>query len=62
MAKVKLAELAEEIIRVLANDPTATVRVSLEIQAEFQDGATDTTRRAVSENAKQLQMKRAEWS
>ena len=47
---------------ILANDPTATVRVSLEIQAEFQDGATDTTRRAVSENAKQLQMKRAEWS
>jgi predicted AAA+ superfamily ATPase len=62
MAKVKLAELAEEIIRVLANDPTATVQVSVEIHAEFQDGATDTTRRAVSENAKQLQMKRAEWS
>lgn len=59
MAKVKLAE---EIIRVLANDPTATVQVSVEIHAEFQDGATDTTRRAVSENAKQLQMKRAEWS
>jgi hypothetical protein len=38
------------------------VQVSVEIQAEFQDGATDTTRRAVSENAKQLQMKRAEWS
>ncbi len=62
MAKMKLGELAEEIIRVLANDPTATVRVSVEIEAEFQDGATDSTRRAVSENAKQLQMKRAEWS
>jgi predicted AAA+ superfamily ATPase len=62
MAKVKLAELADEIIRVLANDPTATVRVSVEIEAEFQDGATDATKRAVSENAKQLKMKRAEWS
>ena len=62
MAKMKLGELSEEIIRVLANDPTATVRISVEIEAEFQDGATDATRRAVSENAKQLQMKRAEWS
>ena len=62
MAKMKLGELAEEIIRVLANDPTATVRVSVEIEAEFQDGATDATRRAVSENAKHLKMKRAEWS
>ncbi len=62
MAKMKLAELADEIIRILANDPTATVQVSVEIHAEFQDRATDTTRRAVSENAKQLQMKRAEWS
>ncbi len=62
MAKMKLAELADEIIRILANDPTATVQVSLEIHAEFQDGATDATRRAVSENAKQLQMKRAEWT
>jgi hypothetical protein len=58
----KLVGLGDELIRILANDPTATVRVSLEIQAEFQDGATDTTRRAVSENAKQLQMKRPEWS
>ncbi|MEY4243910.1 MAG: hypothetical protein RLZZ245_1495 [Verrucomicrobiota bacterium] len=62
MAKMKLGELAEEIIRVLATDPTASVRVSVEIEADFLDGATDATRRAVSENAKQLQLKRAEWS
>jgi hypothetical protein len=62
MAKMKLSELTEEIILVLANDLTATVRVSVEIEAEFQNGAADATRRAVSENAKQLQMKRAEWS
>jgi len=62
IAKVKLAELADEIIRILTSDPTATVKVSVEIQAEFQDGATDATRRAVSENAKQLRMKRAEWT
>lgn len=59
---MKLGELAEEIIRVLATDPTASVRVSVEIEADFLDGATDATRRAVSENAKQLQLKRAEWS
>lgn len=59
---MKLGELAEEIIGVLAKDPTATARVSVEIQADFQDGAGDATRRAVSENATQLQMKRAEWS
>lgn len=62
MATVKLRELAEEIIRVLVADPTATVRVSLEIEAEFAEGAPDTIRRAVSENAKLLKMKRAEWS
>jgi hypothetical protein len=49
-------------IRILANDPTATVQVSREIQTNFPDGATDTTRRAGSENAKQFRMKRAEWS
>ena len=37
-------------------------KLCADIEAEFQDGATDATRRAVSENAKQLLMKRAGWS
>ena len=60
--KMKLQELAEEIILVLASDPTATLKVSVEIDAEFPGGASDPIRRAVSENAKQLRLKRAEWS
>ena len=59
---MKLQELAEEIILVLASDPTATLKVSVEIDAEFPGGASAPIRRAVSENAKQLRMKRAEWS
>jgi predicted AAA+ superfamily ATPase len=62
LAKIKLIQLAEEVISVLSADPTATVRVSLEIEAEFPNGATDSIRRSVSENAKQLGMKRMEWS
>lgn len=60
-AKTKLVELAEEIVAVLASDPTATLRITLEISGEFPAGVSEQVHRAVSENAKQLQLKVSEW-
>lgn len=61
MAKKRLSELADEIISVLANDPTASVRLTLEISADFPNGVSDQIKRAVSENAKSLGVKVSEW-
>lgn len=60
-AKMRLVQIAEEIISVLGSDPNATVRVVLEVSADFPEGATDTVKRAVSENARSLGLKSAEW-
>lgn len=60
-AKMRLVQIADEIIALLAEDPNAEVTVSLEIQAAFPAGAKDQTKRAVSENAKTLGFKNAEW-
>ncbi len=60
-AKMRLVQVAEEIIAILAADPNAEVRVSVEIQANFPTGAQDQTKRAVSENAKTLGFKNADW-
>ncbi|WP_328984645.1 hypothetical protein [Thiorhodovibrio winogradskyi] len=60
-AKMHLVQLAEEVISQLCTDPNASVRVVLEISAEFPDGAGEATKRAVSENAKTLGMKMVEW-
>ena len=60
-SKMRLVQLAEEIIAVLSSDPNATVKVVLEISAEFPHGATDPVKRAVSENARSLGMKTADW-
>jgi predicted AAA+ superfamily ATPase len=60
-AKVKLVEIAEEIIAALGSDPNATVRVTLEIQADFPAGASEQVRRTVSENARILGLRVAEW-
>jgi hypothetical protein len=61
MAKMRLAQLAEEIISVLVSDPNAVVKVTLEIQAEFPNGAPDHVKRAVSENARSLGLKGSDW-
>ncbi len=45
----------------LAIDPNAVVKVSLEIQATFPNGVQDQTKRAVSENAKTLGFNLQEW-
>jgi predicted AAA+ superfamily ATPase len=60
-AKMHLVQIAEEIVSVLTSDPNATVRVVVEISAEFPDGVGDGVRRAVSENARSLRLKLAEW-
>ena len=60
-AKMHLVELAEEIVSVLASDPSASVRLVLEIAADFPDGASESMKRAVSENARSLGIKIADW-
>lgn len=60
-AKMRLVQIAEEIITTLAADPNADVKVSVEISASFPEGVKDQTKRAVSENAKTLGFKNADW-
>ncbi|RXR25229.1 DUF499 domain-containing protein [Sphingobium fluviale] len=60
-AKMHLVNLADEIIALLASDPNANVRLTVEISAEFPDGASDSIKRAVSENANSLRLKSADW-
>ena len=60
-AKMRLVQIAEEIVSLLAGDPNAEVDVSIEIRASFPSGVQDQVKRAVSENAKTLNFKTAEW-
>lgn len=60
-AKMRLVQLADEIVAVLCSDPNASVRLVVEIAAEFPDGVSDTVKRAVSENARSLGFKSADW-
>ncbi|MFA7347051.1 MAG: ATP-binding protein [Desulfurivibrionaceae bacterium] len=60
-AKMRLVQVADEIIAVLAADPNAKIKVRIEIEADFSSGASDQVKRAVSENARLLGLKNAEW-
>ena len=60
-AKMRLVQLADEIISVLSSDPNAVVKVTVDIAAEFPDGATDQVNGAVSENARTLGLKNNDW-
>jgi hypothetical protein len=60
-AKMRLVQIADEIVSVLVSDPNASVKVVVEISAEFPDGAKDSVKRAVSENARDLGLKSADW-
>jgi predicted AAA+ superfamily ATPase len=60
-AKMRMVQLAEEVVSVLASDPQATVKITVEIQAEFPNGASDQVKRAVSENATNLGFKVKNW-
>jgi uncharacterized protein len=60
-ARIRLVQIAEEVIGVLASDPHASVKVRVEINAEFPDGASEQIKRAVSENASSLGFKNRAW-
>ena len=61
LAKSRLRSIAEEVIELLNTDPNANIRVTLEIDAEFPQGASDTIKRGVSENAANLGFKVKDW-
>jgi predicted AAA+ superfamily ATPase len=60
-AKMRLVEVADEIIAVLAGDPNADVTITVEIHVQFPAGASDQIKRAVSENARALKFRNADW-
>jgi len=60
-AKVRLVQIAEEIIALPGSDPIASMKVPFEIEAEFPSGVSDQVKRAVSENANVLNFKRKTW-
>jgi predicted AAA+ superfamily ATPase len=60
-AKMRLVQIADEIVAVLGSDPNASIKVVLEVSAEFPDGVKDNIKRAVSENARSLGLKSADW-
>jgi hypothetical protein len=61
LAKSRLITIADEVIALLASDPNATVRITLEIDADFPQGASETIKRGVSENATSLAFKTKDW-
>jgi uncharacterized protein len=60
-AKMRLVQIAEEIVSVLGQDPNALLKLTIEISAEYPDGASESIKRAVSENARTLGLKTADW-
>ena len=60
-AKMRLVQVAEEIISVLAGDPNASLNITVEINAEFPTGVSDQIKRAVTENATSLGFKIKDW-
>jgi hypothetical protein len=60
-AKLRLVQLADEIISHLTSDPQAGLKITVEISADFPNGATDHIKRTVSENAKSLGFKTSTW-
>jgi len=60
-AKMRLVQIAEEVIAHLVADPNADVAVTVEISAQFRAGASEQVRRTVSENATSLGFKNKTW-
>lgn len=60
-AKMRLIEIADEIIALLAGDPNAKLNITVEINAEFSLGASNEIKRAVTENAATLAFKTNVW-
>jgi hypothetical protein len=58
---MRLVQIADEIVAVLGSDPNASLKVTVEISAEYPNGASETIKRAVSENARSIGLKTADW-
>ncbi|MCS7016730.1 MAG: hypothetical protein NZM42_11515 [Gemmatales bacterium] len=56
-----VGQVAEAIIQHLAGQVGARVKVTLEIEAELPDGAPDSVVRTVTENARTLRFRNAEF-
>ena len=56
-AKMRLVQIANEIISLLASDPQASICISIEISADLPASASEHIKRAVSENAASLGFK-----
>lgn len=60
-AKMGMVQVADEIINLLSSDPNASLKITVEINAEFPEGASDQIKRAVSENANSLGFSTKSW-
>jgi hypothetical protein len=60
-ARSHLLQISEEILQYLIRDPQAVLTLSLDIETEFPEGASDQLKRIISENARQLGFIRSEW-
>lgn len=58
---MRLIEIVDEVISLLAKDPKGTVRFTLSLNAEFAEGVDEQLRRAVSENVKTLGLRDGGW-
>ena len=59
--KMRLVQIAEEMVSVLTSEQNATVGLVVQIPAELPDGAGDGVKRAVSEDARTLNLESADW-
>ncbi len=60
-ASMLLSYIAEEVIQILVQDPNASIKVTLEVSAQFPNGVEDGIKRAITENCKTLGLTGAEW-
>lgn len=62
-AKLDNIKVAQKlaIFALLSQDPQGSVKVTLNIEAEFPNGAQNHIKRGVAENAKALEFKNATW-
>lgn len=59
--KLRLQEIANEVLVHLASDPTASIKITLEVSATFPNGVSQSTQRTVSENTTSLGFTVKEW-
>jgi predicted AAA+ superfamily ATPase len=60
-AKVRLVQLADEVVSLLSSDPNAELRVTLEVHADFPLGISDQLKRSVDENCTSLGVEDKGW-